>query len=235
VVQDSDGPREAKGLQSPELGGTPVIDDVLVIAVSPLAGGTSRIEDLPGFGPPLNGANQAWVLVEGHAVRIASDLLSVRTLRPFGKGTLEAADILAAVGLVVVAARVTQTPAGSIWGAVAIIPPLPKNLWGEVFSTRMIGDDGEPSAVPDPVVVLDRVGASLGELDLAGQEGEGDLGAMLLEVTPLMGIGRVGGMAHGQLQPEFDVDIRGLLLQVAEDKFFLVRGGIVDMISYLGL
>ena len=84
----------------------------------------------------------------------------------------------------------------------------------------MIGTPPRPRL---PVVILDQVVAGIGQLDLLGAERDGDLRTMLLELTSLSGIGRIRGVADGQLQAEVYLNIRGLLLQVAEDPFFLVR------------
>jgi len=108
-------------------------------------------------------------------------------------------------------------------------------LGGEIFTARIIRDDGDPSPAPDPLVVLHHVVARVGELDLLGPEGDGDLGTMLQEVTALRDMGRVRGGAYGQLQPQLDGKIRGLLLQGAEDPFFLLRVFIVDVIADPGL
>ena len=84
------------------------------------------------------------------------------------------------------------------------------------------------------MVVLDPVVGGIGQFDLLGPEGDGDLGAMLREVTALMGIGRVGGDAHGQLQSPLDVNIGGRLVQVAEDAFCLGRVFVVDVVADRG-
>jgi hypothetical protein len=95
----------------------------------------------------------------------------------------------------------------------------------------MIGDEGDAPPPPDPEVVLDPVVGGIRQLDRLGPKREGDLGAMHLEVAALMGIGRVHGGAHGQLHPELDGNLRGLLLEVAETPFFLVQLLAVDVIA----
>ena len=117
VGDGANGPGEPKGLQPPQLGRTTVVDHLLVVTVGPLAGGPRRVEDLPGLRFPLNGANKAWVLGERHPVRIAADLLAMRTPHPFLWGTRQAADILAAVGLVIVPVGAAQPSTGRIGGA----------------------------------------------------------------------------------------------------------------------
>ncbi len=191
----------------------------LVLTVRPLTGGAHRIEDLPGLGPSLDGANQARVLMEGHRVRIAMDLRAMRTPLPFLGRALQAADVLTAVALVVVTVRATQAAAGSLGGAVHIIAARQECLRGAVFVAGIIGDHGDASPAPDPAVVLDHVVAGIGQLDLLGPERHGNFGTMRLEVQALMSIGRRRGGAHGQLQSQLDVDIRGLLVEVAEHAF----------------
>lgn len=60
--------RALKRLESPELGGTAVVNDLLVLAVGALTGGASPLEVPPGLSASLHGPDQAWMGVAGHAV-----------------------------------------------------------------------------------------------------------------------------------------------------------------------
>jgi hypothetical protein len=66
-----------------------------------------RIEMMPSLRAALNRANETWMVFETHAMRVAQDAIAVRAVLPLFGGTLEAADILSALGLVVVAIGVT--------------------------------------------------------------------------------------------------------------------------------
>ena len=115
-----------------------------------------------------------------------------------------------------------------------IIPARQERLRGEVFAAGMIGDDGDASPAPAPIVVLAHVIASIRHLDLLSPEGEGELGAMRLEVAALRDIGRIRGVAHGQLSPQLNGYIRGFLLPGAEHTFGCVRLLMVDVVADLG-
>ena len=65
------GPRKAKRLASPHAQGMGPGDHLLVVAVGTLPGTACGVELLPRLGTALNGSNQAWVVVETHAVRVA--------------------------------------------------------------------------------------------------------------------------------------------------------------------
>jgi hypothetical protein len=99
----------------------------------------------------------------------------------------------------------------------------------------MIADDGDSSVAPYPVVVVDGVVASSPQLDLTGATRESSLGTLRLEVAPFVDMGGVRGVSHGQLQTELDVDVGGLLLQVAKDLLLLVGGLGVEVVSHPGL
>jgi hypothetical protein len=217
------------------MGGAPVVEDRLGVTIGPFAGGASRIEERPLLGPSLDGANQAGVLVEGHLGRIAPDLVAVWTLRPFGHRTVPATDVLAAVGLGIVPVGAAQPPTGRIRGAVGIIAARSERLRGEGFLAGIIGDKGDAAPAPDPLVVLDRVIASICQLDLLGPERDGKLRPMGLDVAALRDIGRLRGGAHRPLQPPLEIDIRGRVVQVAEDAFFRVRLRVIEVIPYFGL
>ena len=62
------------------------------------------------------------------------------------------------------------------------------------------------------------------QLHLPRQDRDGEGGAMVNEMGALIGVGRGGGVAQGQFQAEFPVDIGGLQVQVAKDALCLERG-----------
>src|SRR5919204_6386195 len=78
-------------------------DDLLIVAVSAFTGAASSIEVMPRLRAALNGSNEARVVFETHVVTVAQDAKAVRAALALLGWTLEAADILAALGLVVVA------------------------------------------------------------------------------------------------------------------------------------
>ena len=82
-------------------------DDLLIVAVGAVTGAASSIEVRPRLRAALHGSNEARVVCETHAVTGAQDAKAVRAALALLGGTLEAADILAALGLVVGAIRVT--------------------------------------------------------------------------------------------------------------------------------
>jgi hypothetical protein len=66
-------------------------------------------------------------------VRGAQDAKAVRTVSPLVGRTWQAADVLSALGLIVVAIRAAQTTTGGIGRAVVIIAPLAQRLWVEML------------------------------------------------------------------------------------------------------
>ncbi len=82
-------------------------DDFLIVAVGAFTGAASPIEVMPRLRAALNGSNEARVVFETHAVTIAQDAKAVRAALALLGGTREAADILPALRLVVVAIGVT--------------------------------------------------------------------------------------------------------------------------------
>ena len=81
--------------------------DILVIAVGAFTGATRPIEVMPSLRAALNRANEARMVFETHAVRVAQDAVAVRAVLLLLGGTREAADIPSALRLVVVAIGVT--------------------------------------------------------------------------------------------------------------------------------
>jgi hypothetical protein len=82
-------------------------NDLLVIAVGAFTGAASPIEVLPSLRAALNRSNEAWMGFETHAVTVAQNTVTVWAVLLLLGRTLEAADVLPALGLVVVAVGVT--------------------------------------------------------------------------------------------------------------------------------
>ena len=98
-----------------------VAHHLLIIAVGAFTRAASLIEVLPRLGATLNRPNEARMVFEAHAVRVAQDAKAVRAVLALLWGTREATDILSALGLVVVAMGVTQAATRGIGGAVLIV------------------------------------------------------------------------------------------------------------------
>ena len=71
LCQGPDGPREAKGLESPHAQGMRVSDDFLVVTVGAFTGTASCLEALPPWGATLDRSNEARMLFERHTMAIA--------------------------------------------------------------------------------------------------------------------------------------------------------------------
>jgi hypothetical protein len=89
----------------------------------------------------LNGSDQTRMVTEGHAVAIPEHPISMRAVRLLLEWTLEAANILPTLGLVVVAIRATQAAARRIGRAVLIIAPIQQGLGIEVFVSPVVSKD----------------------------------------------------------------------------------------------
>ena len=101
--QCPDRPGNAKCFETPHAQRVSLTDNLLIIAVGAFTGAASPIEIMPRFGATLNRANEAWVIFETHAVIVAQNAGAVRAAPLLLGGTLETADILSALRLVVVA------------------------------------------------------------------------------------------------------------------------------------
>jgi hypothetical protein len=118
---------------------------------------------------------------------------------------------------------------------VGIIAACEECLRAEVFMAGVIADHGDATPASSPPAVLDRVIASIGQLDRLGPERDGKLGPLGLEVAALSAIGRIRGGARGHRQPSLDIDIRGRVVPVAEAACFLKRLLVIEAIPYGGL
>jgi len=70
--------------------------------------------------------------------------------------------------------RATQAPTGRRGGPVRIRPARQERLRAEVCAAGMIGEEGDASPAPAPLVVLAPVIASIRHLDRLGPAGEGE-------------------------------------------------------------
>jgi hypothetical protein len=89
---------------------------------------------------------------EGHAAAISEHSVSMRAVLLLLGGTLEAADILPTLGLVVVAIRATQATTRGIGRAVLIIAPMQQGLGIEVFVSPVVVKDRDGAALMKPLV-----------------------------------------------------------------------------------
>jgi hypothetical protein len=95
--------------------------DILIIAVGAFTRAASPIEVMPRLGAALDGPDEAWMVFEAHAVRVAQNAKAVGAALLLLGRTWQATDILPTLGLVVVAIRVTQTATRGIGGAVLVV------------------------------------------------------------------------------------------------------------------
>src|SRR5262249_25438820 len=143
--------------------------------------------------------------------------------------------VLPALGLVVVAIGSAKTAARGIGRAVVIVAPLEQGLGVEVLVSPVVVKDRDAALVVYPAVVGDDIVGSVPEVGLARCNGHGQALAVCDELGPLIGIGRIGGIAEGQFQAELTVEVRGLEMAVAKDAFCL-RGVLgVDVVADLGV
>jgi hypothetical protein len=112
-----------------------------------------------------------------------------------------------------------------------IITALEESCWGEVFTARIIGDDGDATLAPDALIVCCDVVGRIAQLNLPRHDGDGDFVSMRLEVRPFIRMGRLSRVAQGQFESEFGIDIGRLLVQVAKDPLLLGRVLGVDMMA----
>src|SRR5687768_13959816 len=106
------------------------------------------------------------MVTEAHAVAIAEHPVSVRAVLLFLGWARETADILPALGLVVVAIGVTQATARGIGHAVLIIAPLQQRLRIEMFAAPVVGKERDATVVMHPVVVVYLIIGRVAELNL---------------------------------------------------------------------
>src|SRR5262250_87123 len=125
-------------------------DHLLVVAVGTLTGTPCRVETLPRWGTALHRPNEARVVFETHAVRVAQDTKAVRAMSPLVGRTWQAADVLPALSLIVVAIGVAQTATGGIGRAVVIIAPLAQRLRVEMLVAPVVVKDRDAAMVAQP-------------------------------------------------------------------------------------
>jgi len=86
-------------------------------------------------------------------------------MSPLVGQTGPAADILPALGLVVVAIGVAQTATGGRGRAVVIIAPLAQRLWVEVLVAPVVVTDGDATMIMQPAVVVDDIMGGVPQMD----------------------------------------------------------------------
>ena len=156
--------------------------------------------------------------------QVAQDAVAVWAALLLLGGTLEAADILPALGLVVVAIGVTQAATRGIGRAVWIVTSIQQRGLIEMLVAPVVGKDGDGAMVVQPLVVGGDIIGRIPQLDLPGPHRHGEFAAMRDELGALIGVGRIGGVAHGQFQSQVRVEIGGFEVHVAKDFLFLGRG-----------
>ena len=129
----------------------------------------------------------------------------------------QATDILPALGLIVVAIGSAKTATRGIGRAVLIVAPLAQRLGVEVLVSPVVVEEGDAALVVSPAVVGGNIISGVPEVDRSGYNGDSQALAVCDERVALMGIGRIGGVAKGQLQAEFTVEVRGLEMALAKD------------------
>src|SRR5712691_3353088 len=102
---------------------------------------------MPRLRAALNGSNEARVVFETHAVTGAQDAKAVRAGLALLGGTREAADILPALRLVVVAIGVTQAAARGIRRAVLVVAAIEQSRLIAVLVTPVIVQDGDGATI----------------------------------------------------------------------------------------
>src|SRR5262249_8370845 len=156
------------------------------------------IEALPCWGAALDRPNETRMISERHPMAIAQDAKGVGAVLLLLRRTVQAADILPTVSLIVVAIGATQTPTRGIGRAVGIIATLDKGLRSEVLVAPVIVEDCDTATVVNPVVVRGDVIGRVPQLHLPRQDWHSQSGAVRDELGALLGVGRIGGVAQGQ-------------------------------------
>ena len=130
--------------------------DLLVIAVGPLTRTASLIEVRPRLGAALDRPDQARMVFETHAMTVAPDAEAVWAVPLFLGWTWQATDILAALGLVVVAVGMTQTATRGIGRTVWVVTAIEQRSLIEMLMAPVVGKDGD-SALAN-LAIIDSVG-----------------------------------------------------------------------------
>ena len=89
----------------------------------------------------------------------------------------------------------------------------------------VIGKDGDGATIVKPLVVGDDIVGRIPQLHLPRLYRDGEFAAMRDKLGALMGVGRVGRVAHGQFQAQFWVESGGFKVEIA--KHFFCLGGVL--------
>jgi hypothetical protein len=127
--------------------------DILIIAVGAFTGAASPIEVMPRLGAALDGPDKTWMVFEAHAVRVAQNAKAVGAALLLLGRTWQATDILAALGLVVVAIGMTQATTRRIGGTVWVVAAIEQRGFIDMFVTPVVGKDGDGTMIMEPLVV----------------------------------------------------------------------------------
>jgi hypothetical protein len=125
------------------------------------------------------------MVFETHPMTVAPDAKAVGAAPLFLRGTREAADILSALGLVVVAIGVTQTTTRSIGGAVWVVAAIEQRGRIEVLVAPVVGKDGDGTMIMQPFVVRRDIVARISQVGLPRAHRDGELAAMRDELGAL--------------------------------------------------
>jgi hypothetical protein len=169
------------------------------------------------------------MVTEGHPVAIAQHPIAMRAALLLLRWTPEAADIVPALCLVVVAMGATQATTRGRGRAVLILAPLPQRLWIEVFMTPVVGQERDTPLVISPVIVVSLSIGRVPQLDLPWQHGHGQGAAMAHARAALIRPGHIGGIAQRSFQRTVGMEIGGLEVHVATAPLFLAWVLGVDM------
>jgi hypothetical protein len=153
LSQSPDRSGKTKRLETSHAQGVRLADNLLIITVGALTGAASPIEVMPRLGAALDGPDEAWMVFEAHAVRVAQNAKAVGAAPLLLGRTWQATDILPTLGLVVVAIRVTQTATRGIGGAVLIVAAIEQRGLIDMFVTPVVGKDGDGTMILEPLVV----------------------------------------------------------------------------------
>ncbi len=200
--QGPDGPREAKGLESPHAERMRMGNAFLSRAVGAFAGTARRREALPRLGAALERTKKARRVCERQAMARAEDAGAVRAALLLRGRARAATDVVPRVGSRVVAIGATRPATGGIGRAGRIVPPLDERLGGEIFVAWIVGKDRKTTAVTSPLRVGADIIGRVPQLHLPWQDRQGKGSAMRDEVGTLVRIGRVRGGAPGQFSTQ---------------------------------
>ena len=135
------------------------------------------------------------MITEAHAVAVAQHPVSMRTVLLLLGWTLEAADVLPTLSLVVVAIGATQATTRGIGRAVWIIASVQQRLGIEVFIAPVVVEDCDAPLVMHPGVVGYLIMGRVPQLNLPRQHGHGQGAAMANELAALIGARRISRIA----------------------------------------